>query len=136
MTEPVGDGRMTTRVAYAEPPATVPGTVSHRRQRDHGLRSLSQPDRLGEVAGEPSLQAWKAAMTARRNFKRQVRARAAKTGESYTSALRHFRPTPSGEVMPEANTLKSVRLAVAQTPAREDPRDVDALRESGRQSGH
>jgi len=72
-------------------------------------------------------------MTARRNFKRQVRARAAKTGESYTSALRHFRPTHSGEVMSEADNPKSVRLAVAQTPAREDPRDADALRESGRQ---
>jgi hypothetical protein len=33
-------------VAYAEPPATVPGTVSHRRQRDQRLRSLLQPDRL------------------------------------------------------------------------------------------
>ncbi|MET7497502.1 carbon-nitrogen hydrolase family protein [Streptomyces sp900116325] len=72
-------------------------------------------------------------MTARRNFKRQVRARAAKTGESYTSALRHFRPTPSGDVMSEARNSKSVRLAVAQTPVREDPRDVDALHESGRQ---
>nr|WSW42371.1 carbon-nitrogen hydrolase family protein [Streptomyces sp. NBC_01001]WSW63187.1 carbon-nitrogen hydrolase family protein [Streptomyces sp. NBC_00998] len=72
-------------------------------------------------------------MTARRNFKRQVRARAAKTGESYTSALRHFRPTPSGDVMSEARNPKSVRLAVAQTPVREDPRDVDALHESGRQ---
>ncbi|GAB2725623.1 carbon-nitrogen hydrolase family protein [Kitasatospora kifunensis] len=72
-------------------------------------------------------------MTAHRNFKRQVRARAAKTGESYTSALRHFRPTPPGDVMSEARNPKSVRLAVAQTPVREDPRDVDALRESGRQ---
>ncbi len=35
--------------------------------------------------------------------------------------------------MSEAGNSKSVRLAVAQTPAREDPRDVDALRESGRQ---
>jgi predicted amidohydrolase len=72
-------------------------------------------------------------MTARRNFKRQVRARAARTGESYTSALRHFRQTPSEDVMSEAGNPKRVRLAVAQTPVREDPRDVDALRESGRQ---
>ncbi|WP_416960188.1 carbon-nitrogen hydrolase family protein [Streptomyces sp. Agncl-13] len=35
--------------------------------------------------------------------------------------------------MSEARNPKSVRLAVAQTPVREDPRDVDALRESGRQ---
>ncbi|MDH6120893.1 hypothetical protein ABH930_004954 [Kitasatospora sp. GAS204A] len=60
-------------------------------------------------------------MTAHRNVKRQVRARAAKTGESYTSALRYFRPTPSGDVMSEAGNSKSVRLAVAQTPVREDP---------------
>ncbi|KND39224.1 carbon-nitrogen hydrolase family protein [Streptomyces acidiscabies] len=72
-------------------------------------------------------------MTAHRNFKRQVRARAAKTGESYTSALRHFRPTPSGDVMSEAGNPQSVRLAVAQTPVREDPRDAEALRESGRE---
>lgn len=72
-------------------------------------------------------------MTAHRNFKRQVRARAAKTGESYTSALRHFRPTPSGDVMSEARNPKSLLLAVAQTPVREDPRDVDVLHESGSQ---
>lgn len=35
--------------------------------------------------------------------------------------------------MPEARNPKSVRLAVAQTPVREDPRDVEALRESGRE---
>ncbi len=47
LTEPVANGMMTDGVAYAEPPATVPSTVSHRRQRDQRLRSLSQPDRLG-----------------------------------------------------------------------------------------
>ncbi|MFD8508509.1 carbon-nitrogen hydrolase family protein [Streptomyces sp. NPDC059687] len=62
-----------------------------------------------------------------------MRARAAKTGESYTSALRHFRPTPPGDVMPEANNPKSLRLAVAQTPVRDDPRDIEALRQSGRE---
>ncbi|WP_280728166.1 carbon-nitrogen hydrolase family protein [Kitasatospora sp. MAA4] len=35
--------------------------------------------------------------------------------------------------MSEARNPRIVRLAVAQTPASEDPRDVDALRESGRQ---
>lgn len=70
-------------------------------------------------------------MTARRNFKRQVRARAAKTGESYTSALRHFRPTPSGDVMSEARNPKSVRLAVAQTPVREDPETLKRCAKAG-----
>jgi predicted amidohydrolase len=69
-------------------------------------------------------------MTAKRNFKRRVRARAAKTGESYTTALRHFRPTPSGDVMSET---KSLRLAVAQTVVRQDPRATAELRESGRE---
>ncbi|WP_405606794.1 carbon-nitrogen hydrolase family protein [Streptomyces sp. NBC_00076] len=35
--------------------------------------------------------------------------------------------------MSEARNPKSVRFAVAQTPVREDPRDVEALRESGRE---
>ncbi len=67
-------------------------------------------------------------MTANRNFKRRVRTRAAKTGESYTTALRHFRPTSTGNVMPEA---KRVRLAVAQTAVPEDPRESAELRASG-----
>ena len=36
-------------------------------------------------------------MTANKRFKRLVRQRAAKTGESYTAALRHFRTDPGGE---------------------------------------
>ncbi|MFI5681318.1 carbon-nitrogen hydrolase family protein [Streptomyces cellulosae] len=35
--------------------------------------------------------------------------------------------------MPEAGKPESVRLAVAQTPVRHDPRDGEALRESGRE---
>ncbi|MFI7060247.1 hypothetical protein ACIBL3_04635 [Kribbella sp. NPDC050124] len=66
-------------------------------------------------------------MTAHRNLKRRVRARAAKTGESYTAALRHFRPTPTGEPdMPENHTL---RLAVVQSTMRDDPTNAALLRE-------
>lgn len=65
---------------------------------------------------------------AHRNFKRRARARAAKTGESYTAALRHFRPTPTGEDMPEATTL---RIAVTQSTVHEDPTNAALLRESG-----
>jgi predicted amidohydrolase len=68
-------------------------------------------------------------VTANRNFKRRVRARAARTGESYTAALRHFRPTPPGDDVSETRTL---RLAVAQTHLRQDPSDGNELRESGR----
>jgi predicted amidohydrolase len=67
-------------------------------------------------------------MTANKNLKRRVRARSAKTGQSYTAALRHFRPTPTGDVVPE---IKSVRLAVVQSIVRGDPRIVAELRESG-----
>lgn len=47
-------------------------------------------------------------MTARKRMKRLVRTRVAKTGESYTSALRHFRDqTPKERVMsqPQARPL-------------------------------
>lgn len=54
-------------------------------------------------------------MTRQRNFKRRVRARAAKTGQSYTTALRHFRQTPGDDEMPKTKTL---RLATARTTLR------------------
>ncbi|KGF67200.1 amidohydrolase [Hoeflea sp. BAL378] len=66
-------------------------------------------------------------MTRNTNFKRRVRARAARTGESYTAALSNLRsnspiaPQPAG----------TVRVAVAQTPSCDDPRDGDALRRCG-----
>ncbi|TKT82730.1 carbon-nitrogen hydrolase family protein [Aquamicrobium sp. LC103] len=65
-------------------------------------------------------------MTKNANFKRRVRARAAKTGESYTAALRQLRHTHGPR---HAN--KSVRLAVAQTTFHDDPRDISRLRASG-----
>ncbi len=48
-------------------------------------------------------------MTQNGNFKRRVRARAAKTGESYTAALHNIRQQP------DRPALRSLRLAVAQT---------------------
>ncbi|MGW1463099.1 carbon-nitrogen hydrolase family protein [Streptomyces sp. NPDC002308] len=69
-------------------------------------------------------------MTANRNFKRRVRARAAKTGESYTTALRHFRTTSSGEVMPETTR---VRLAVAQSVVHANPSSERQLHENARE---
>ena len=69
-------------------------------------------------------------MTANGNLKRRVRARAAKTGESYTTALRHFRASPRGEQMPE---FESLRIAVAQTTVRDDPTSGAELVASGQQ---
>lgn len=68
-------------------------------------------------------------MTADRNLKRRIRARAARTGESYTAARRHVvRPSAA----PDAAGPRPLRLAVAQTVVRHDPGDQDGLRESGR----
>jgi predicted amidohydrolase len=66
-------------------------------------------------------------MTSNTNLKRRVRARAAKTGQSYTTALRHVRANPADDATP-----RRVRLAVAQSVVLDDPRSGDALRESGR----
>jgi predicted amidohydrolase len=67
-------------------------------------------------------------MTENGNHKRRVRARAAKTGESYTTALMHVRQSSSTGQKPEP---KSVRLAVAQTTYYDDPRNITELRSSG-----
>jgi predicted amidohydrolase len=67
-------------------------------------------------------------MTQNTNFKRRVRARAARTGESYTAALRHFHCSAPDDLAPET---RSVRLAVAQSTVHDDPRDIGKLRDSG-----
>lgn len=67
-------------------------------------------------------------MTDNRNFKRRVRARAAKTGESYTAARMYVLPKVTSDGALEARRL---RLAVAQTTYADDPRDIDKLRRSG-----
>lgn len=64
-------------------------------------------------------------MTQNGNLKRLVRARAAKTGESYTAALQHLRqPTDRPEI-------RSIRMAVAQTSLFDDPRDRSSLQAAG-----
>jgi predicted amidohydrolase len=67
-------------------------------------------------------------MTQNGNLKRRVRARAAKTGEAYTAALRHVRQTSPDHPQPET---KSVRLAIAQTTLFNDPRNISGLQASG-----
>lgn len=64
-------------------------------------------------------------MTRNHHFKRQVRERSAKTGESYTAALHNIRAQSPSELPP------AVRLAVAQSTCRPDPADVSELRASG-----
>jgi predicted amidohydrolase len=67
-------------------------------------------------------------MTANKNFKRRVRTRAAKTGESYTAALRHFRTTPSGEPMQKD---RNIRIAVAQNRVCHDPGNAEDMKRCG-----
>ncbi len=67
-------------------------------------------------------------MTENRNFKRRVRARAAKTGESYTTARMHLRHASAEEAPPQP---RSLRLAVAQSGYFDDPRDAAELRLAG-----
>jgi len=80
-------------------------------------------------------------MTANKRFKSRVRARAARTGESYTAALRHFRMASGGAEVSEQRAEQSagtaggkrIRLAVAQTALVADPQDVAGLRAAGAQ---
>lgn len=65
-------------------------------------------------------------MTDNRRFKRLVRARAVKTGESYMAALRHLR-----EPQPLDQKATALRIAVCQTGYRDDPSDEQALRTGG-----
>jgi predicted amidohydrolase len=65
-------------------------------------------------------------MTDNRRFKRLVRARAVKTGESYTTALRHLRAPE-----PDERPATALRIAVCQTGYRDDPTDEQALRAGG-----
>lgn len=69
-------------------------------------------------------------MTKNSNFKRRVRARAGKTGESYTAALRQISRDGAGTVTPE---VRSLRLAVAQTIACDNPLETDRLRLCGQE---
>ena len=69
-------------------------------------------------------------MTKDAHFKRNVRSRATKTGESYTIARTHLLATPPENSDRAAN---SVRIAVAQTFVYDDPQIPETLRESGRE---
>lgn len=65
-------------------------------------------------------------MTENRRFKQRVRARAHKTGESYTTALQHFRAEDAGK--PASRRL---RIAAAQVASPTDPGDTEVIRRAG-----
>jgi hypothetical protein len=68
-------------------PIVVPGRVAGGRVRARGDR-----------------------MTERKHLKRLVRARAAKTGESYAAALRHVRSRQTEEIMPTTGRTPAAEL--------------------------
>lgn len=67
------------------------------------------------------------AMTQNGNFKRQVRERAAKTGESYTTARLQVKKDK------QATQPRSIRIAAAQVATRMDPGSTFELRTSGKE---
>lgn len=69
-------------------------------------------------------------MTKNANFKRRVRARAAKTSESYTTARNQLLNKSPENPIPEKSRI---RLAVAQTFVQDDPGDAKSLHESGQE---
>lgn len=92
-------------------------------------------------------------MTVNKGFKQRVRARASKTGESYTAALQHIRNASAsapnsgpgddqlGRIDPnfldalaaeQIPTPQPIKIAVAQANPPSDPGDRAALREAGR----
>jgi hypothetical protein len=82
----------------------------------------SEPSRW--AAGKLSPTTCRFVMTENANLKRRVRARAAKTGESYTAARRHVLSVDQAEP-------RRVVIATAQSVLRPDPRSRDQLRASG-----
>ena len=67
-------------------------------------------------------------MTQNGNFKRRVRARAAKTGESYSTARMHVAGESGSDQIAATQT---VRIAVAQMTMRTDPRNISQFHASG-----
>lgn len=99
------------------------------RQRDHGLGRLFCPIISGVVAGELRSKCERQfSMTKNGNLKRRVRARASKTGESYSAARMQVLNSQQSTQMP---VRKSARLAVAQMTIRNDPCDILQFRTSG-----
>jgi ribonuclease VapC len=79
----------------------------HHRWRQRGwVSSGRRPDsRAGGIAAGWPPEHAEGPMTSRKHQKRLARARAAKTGEAYTTALRHLRSrTPRGAGMPTGET--------------------------------
>lgn len=89
--------------------------------------TLLGPIVSGELLGNCVRDLKGLTMTQNSNLKRRVRARAAKTGESYTAALQHIRRVP------DAPLSNLIRVAVAQTSLFNDPLDISALTTCGQE---
>jgi len=69
-------------------------------------------------------------MTQNSNFKRRIRARASKTGESYSTARMHLVNEARDD---QSRPARSIRLAVAQTTSRRNPRSTSEFQQSGQE---
>ena len=89
---------------HAEPPSAFPRRAARRRQRGHKSSYRWSGPLRAELLGSARLEL-EDRMTAKKHFKSLVRRRAAKTGESYTAALRHFRTNRQEE--PAMGSMKA-----------------------------
>jgi predicted amidohydrolase len=140
-----GLARINIGVAHAEPPLAGSGPVCYGGKGTPDLGSTSVSVRLGQACwGSCGRGVDEGRMTTNPNLKRRVRARSAKTGESYAAALRQVRSARQAGTMPELTPVRltpvrltpvrltPVRLATAQVVVRDDPRDQGQLGHSGR----
>src|SRR5690348_7458007 len=79
------------------PRRRLPAALHLGAKGARALGSLSGSIAWARAAGVPTACAFRGPMTAKRRFKRHVRERARKTGESYTAALAHVRQRPERE---------------------------------------
>ena len=116
-------------VAYAQPPRSAPCADLSGGKGTLVSGGFVAVLCLICVAGEQLLRCERTRQTTRnRRFKRQVRDRAARNGESYTTARQHVIQSESDDRRP---TPDPFRIAVAQMKLQGDPRDIDLLRASG-----
>jgi len=103
-------------------PRRTSESVSQRRlsggKGDSSPRIAVWFDRAGESSWDAEAPAFLRPMTAKKRFKRRVRDRAAKTGESYTAALAHVRRRPEQEHPMLYDTIGATYTTTRQTEPR------------------
>src|SRR5690348_16960713 len=87
-------------------------STGHRRASDRAGRDRQ--------AGSPAATAWRTTMTRNADFKRRVRERMVRTGESYATARAHLLPTGTLHVTNGDSTVHGLApLGIAALPWRD-----------------